>query len=339
MAPTLSELAGMAAQHPNKILRDDMLADYTDDDLIDAAVDYLHEQALLQSPCIDKGNCKARSCNCLEVFAEKEDEPTQGSPLTRSVARFMVYFAKKDHFKEQQPIVIEWIKYAGNIANANKNQYLLPRICLDDDNTEGLDDNAPEIPKVCYSALLTILGYGRGYWDTCKKHAKAGTLPVHGLTGRPSNTPVNEELQESMDRFFNEIACFAEPRATRFTRERTGQLDTRDEDDDSDFLPPNFKKRALYGRFCYERGWLVETSTNGATTTKKRKDDEWIALHQEPKSICSWAAFWRKWPKDFPNLKISSPAADICGECHKFSQRMKYRMKEGEKRTSVGPKT
>ena len=262
----------------------------------------------------------------------------QGSPLTRSVARFMVYFSKKDSIKEQQPIVIEWIKYAGNIANANKQMYLLPQLCGDDDDIiECLDTAAPDIPKVCYSALLTVLGRGRKFWNTCKRHAAAGTLPEHGLTGRPSNRPVDKELRESLHRFFNEIASFAEPRATRFTREITGQLDIRDEDNDTDYLPPNFKKRALYGRFCWERGWSIETSASGVTNRKEREDEQWIALQRERKPICSWIAFWRMWQQDFPKLKISSPAADICGECHKFNNRMKSSNTEGEKRTSLDP--
>ena len=302
----------MAAPHPDKLLtpkikkQSDIEQGFTDEDLVDTAVDFLRKQALLQCPCIYKCNRKARSCNCHEIFAKKEDEPMQGSPLTRSVARFMVYFAKKDSIKEQQPIVIEWIKYAGNIANANKQMYLLPRLCGDDDDIiECLDTAAPDIPKVCYSALLTVLGRGRKFWNTCKRHAAAGTLPEHGLTGRPSNRPVDKELQESLQRFFQEIASFAEPRATRFTREITGQLDIRDEADDTDYLPPNFKKRALYGRFCWERGWSIETSASGVTNRKEREDEQWIALQRERKPICSWIAFWRMWQQDFPKLKIS----------------------------------
>lgn len=305
----------------------------TDENLVDAAVAYLHEQAHLQKHCIDKCNRKARSCDCLQIFAKKQ-EPMQCSPTIQSVAKFMVEFAKKDNIKEQQPIVIEWIKHAGNIANANKHKYPLPQICdVDDDMTKVLDNAAPEIPKVCYSALLTVLGRGRDWWSTCKRHAAAGTLPKHGLTGRPSNKPVDTELQESLESFFQEISGLAEPRAARAI---TRQLDTLDEDEDR-YLPPKFKKRALYGRFCWGRGWSNKTSANGAIHQEEREDEEWIVLQRERKPICSWMAFWRKWQNDFPKLKLSSPAADISGKCLKFDNRMKLSKKGGKKRKSPDP--
>ena len=301
-------------QSPIKtILNDNKSANlYTDDELVDIGVQFLQEQTLLHCCCKSKLNGRNKKCECLTIFAEEDDADEY--PLTRAVARFMVYFGKKKK-SEQQMLVIEWIKYGAAAADArDPTPYLLP-VLVDDDDVDDADDEAGDPinadgnaiaaynRKICESALLTIIGYSRTFWTTCKQCAKEGTIPTHGLAGRPPNNSISDELSVELHLFFADMQDFAEPIATRFIREKTGELDTRDEDDDVLQLAPSFSKRGLYQRFCYERGWKIETTAKGNPKKKKRTDEGWAA-GEEPLDICSWTAFRCFWQKNYPKLRV-----------------------------------
>jgi hypothetical protein len=282
----------MSAPHPKAIINNKKLAkEHDDEELIKIGIDFLEEEALLRACCIDKMNLRPRKCSCLTIFEKVEEDVV--NPLTLSVARYMVYFSKKQKF-DQQMIVIEWIKYA-NREPTNLTPFVVPFLSDDAEdgngngNEDGDDNNRVfgSATTICASALLTILGYSRSFWDTCQMCAKKGRIPTHGLTGRDSNRRMDDELQVDLHVFFLEMMELAEPRATRFIRERTGQLQTRDTEDDLLQLPPYLSKRGLYRRFCFERGWRVEITAKGKSVQTKRHDGDWNNPGIVFSAICS----------------------------------------------------
>lgn len=304
--------------HPKSIINNRNLAKlYTEDDLIDEGTDFLQEQAVLQDFCRDKfaSNKKVHDCDCLGIF--RQEEEADELPLLLPTAKYMLYFAKKPK-KEQQMIVIEWMKYAGTGADA---RFLLP-ILVDNDEEVHLPNG---IPKICRNALLTIIGYSRTFWGTLVECVTGNTLPSHGLEGRGSNNTIPDELDTDLFAFLSQIEELAEPTAMRFVREKTGELHTRDEEEDVLYLAPSFSKRSVYNRFCHERGWKVETNPKGVTKKVPRTDEQWVDQGIEPNETCHWHTFWSYWKKHFPNLRVRKPSADVCGDCHKFFNRIKFK--------------
>ena len=106
----------------------------------------------------------------------------------------------------------------------------------------------------------------------------------------------------------------AEPIATWFVRELAGE-------------PPFMSKRSLYGSFCYKKGWKISTTAKGNTSAVKTTgtDLEFIDVpsDQQPVSFMTFRKFWNR---HYPKLQIQKPSKDVCGDCHKFYNRFKYRV-------------
>jgi len=96
----------------------------------------------------------------------------------------------------------------------------------------------------------------------------------------------------------------------------------RDAEVDVVELPTAWSKRAMYARFCYERGYVMTTNARGAYVKTERSDAQWN--EENEKTICSWKKFLSFWESEYPLVRIAAPSADICTECHIFFNRSKY---------------
>ena len=196
---------------------------------------------------------------------------------------------------------------------------------MDDDDDEEEPANLDELKNymVCKDTISILLNYKKGRWTTCQKAVLSNSMPVHGnkgkLTGKAHRfaTEVKDDLHE----FFEELKEFGSPKATRFVREEAG-IGLRDSEIDLVELPTAWSKRAMYARFCFERGHVVTTTATGITKTTERSDAQWD--NGNKKTICHWKTFLSYWENNFPQLRIAAPSADICSECHVFFNRSKY---------------
>ncbi len=163
----------------------------------------------------------------------------------------------------KQRVVIETIRHADSLAETfnaadqdakNHIRFCLPFIMVEqeDDVVEDGGDRVKALQamqhhKICKSALMELMNVQHKWWGTCPKHLKQGSVPVHGLKGRPSNQKrrfrVEEEAQ--LITFFVEIKEFAEASATRFVLEETGKKSTGD-DMELEYLPPSWSRLKLY---------------------------------------------------------------------------------------------
>jgi hypothetical protein len=292
-----------------------------DDDLVEDAIVFLHENALLQTNCGSlSGRLGKLRCSCWKTFlpegvvedgvpletesAESADEYCATS-VTVSVARYMVYFCKLEK-QQQQAIVLEWLRYAEIVSPPNGQfkhcTFIIPLL------HDGFQMDRSKLPLICKSTMMQITGRCTRLWLSCSKALKNGRIPEHGLKGRPSNraTPFENEVKEDLAEFFEVIKNYAEPPiATTYVQEMTGTTE-RDADTEKLLLPPYWTKRSLYGRFCLERGWKIATNAKGTNTVEERIDADW-ADEWDRLPICSWRQFHRYWKQNIPELVSRKP--------------------------------
>jgi hypothetical protein len=274
-----------------------------DDDLSDCAKAYLEEQSLLQDHCVTTTNSRKQlSCSCMTVFQRIDER--QEAPWTDAVAKYMVYFIRKPK-QEQQKTVILWIKHS-KIARKNPDRtwciYNIPCLLQSSSNdNEPVEWFLQDAPRICHSALLTILGKGRVFWTTCCKAAATNQLPTHGLRGRPSNRArlFDEAVADDLRIFFEEL--FANhPTESKTAKNGDAFIEIHGQHEGR-----QFSQRGLYRLFCFGRGWKVISKDNkgGTNIVIRQPEDGWDSSFQQL-PICSWNSFQRFWKENYPTLRV-----------------------------------
>jgi hypothetical protein len=307
----------------------------TDEELADAGVDFLHEQALKYEfcPSLNGSNQSNKKCSCMTIFTAgmSEDNANDGSsPLTRSVANWMVFWCRSSA-AVQSATVLEWCRCA-----EQGKLYRLPLLANEEDSKllEGA-----VIPTVCRFALQQITNKKRVYFQTRMKAVANHTVPQHGLTGKRGNRAAyfDKEISDDLHLYFHQLKEFGEPVVTRFVREKTGNTEVQDSADDCN-LPSHWSMRGTYIRWCEERGWKVSFSLTGKMSKeaiKWRNDDADSSAgndDDDPMPICTWSSFFNFWKKNYPEVKITKPAEDICDLCYVFYNQTRF----GQRRKNDG---
>ena len=284
-------------------------------------------QAICSEPCRDRisGHRRHPNCHCLSIL---EDNVAR----QEAVAKYMAAFAKKP-VQEKHSILIEWIRYTTNAAAddacfyipfiSEKNANLADEDDDDDDDDSNNSLHALKEHMVCRNAICHLLWFGQSKWKTCTNAVKKNILPVHGNKGKITGKAkrFRDDVADDLHEFFHQMEQFATPQATRFVREETG-AGLRDGEEGVLELPSSWSKRSVYGRFCFERGIVVTSTHTGNILKAERSDPGWDPNNKKP--ICSWWAFLKFWEKEYKNIRIASPSADICTDCHVFFNRSKY---------------
>ena len=103
-------------------------------------------------------------CNCLEIFEIEE--------IRQLVSLWGMKFGKKN-YHEQKQIVADWIRYGQGVKKHNtRKDFDYNKIFnLPFDITNRISTEAADLfkNKICVSALLLVIGYGRKKWlNICK---------------------------------------------------------------------------------------------------------------------------------------------------------------------------
>ena len=157
---------------------------------------------------------------------------------------------------------------------------------------------------ICTSALLRVLGIGRHQWSSIlKRCAGPGTAKPHGNTNkgtrkRKPDDPAIIRLAEH----FDELAKFGEVQATRFVREKTGEVTERDNNDSYRFLPPAKSKRHYYTRYCSDNGYHCTSNSKGKISLTKKQEEG--VTYQE---CVHWSVYWWYWRDNYSFLKVNLP--------------------------------
>lgn len=281
----------------------------TDEELVKLLTKFNFDVLASKDFCNDKFKGGKLKCNCLSILAEGED-----NIFCQAVAEYQLVFGRQKG-EEQKRLVIEWMR---SNLNVRHKRYRIPFITSSDDDPE---DYIPlKEATACPSAIMELLGKGRRWWNTCKEHADRNTLPSHKSKGKISNNKrkFNTGYAQALKDHFELLKKEAEPVATGWVREKTGETTLRDANDEVLYLPPSMTKRGCYAKFCLERGVLIKTTNKG--NPKQTPIDGVTSL-----PCPSWTAYRSFWDKHYKLLKVRRPVEDICSFCYKFTNRHKYK--------------
>jgi hypothetical protein len=282
--------------------------DINDVQRVDLIMDYLLQTA--PNFCFDADRNRFQSCSCLSCLNVESSR--------NAVALYILWFSDLEK-QTQQLIIMEKIRGTKLVLkpkqHGNQPLYFLPY------KTE-LTEVANELQdfKLCKFAMMALLRYGKTAWSTCKLAVENGTVPEHGLKGKANvrSKKFKQDVEPGLKAFFATVVLpLSGPRPTRFTRQESGAI-TRDSEDMKE-LDPEWTKRRLFGRYCYDLGFNVEQSASGAVKIHKREDEEYPAGGgAEYGSHCSLTAFWNYWEEHYGNIVVRKPSKDICGVCYQF---------------------
>ena len=175
----------------------------------------------------------ARECNCCAIL--------KNDIVRDSVALYALSFGKMERDDRIKQLRM-WYRYA-NVEDITSSvqKYLLPF----DISSEDFPDEVDAM-KICSTALMDILGFGRIVWkEVAVAHKQGKSISSHGLRGKKSNSlpEDHDEIIVSLHDHFSILNNYGEVEATRFVREKTGEVTQRDGDENTLYLPTSMGKR------------------------------------------------------------------------------------------------
>jgi hypothetical protein len=179
---------------------------------------------------------------------------------------------------------------------------------------------------------MDLLLKGLRFWKSCVHHHTSNTIPSHKLKGKLPNNKRKflEDYQESLNEHFEELEKEAEPIATRYVRELTGETTLRDRQDDLVYLPSFFSVRKCYGKYCLEKRGVIVTTNNKGKVIKKAATGDVV------NNVPCWTAYCRYWKDQYPNMKVRKPTQDICNYCYKIYNGHKFLSNTSSGATATG---
>jgi hypothetical protein len=134
---------------------------------------------------------------------------------------------------------------------------------------------------------MRLFGKGYRWWKNCLDHHDNMTLPMHNLTGKIANKKRSflKMDERDLNDHFEELKKEAEPIASWYVREETGEATLRDTYDGLS-LPSFFIIRGC-AKFCQEKIGVRISITNKVTVMKRPAFDGADATNSLP----SWHSY------------------------------------------------
>jgi hypothetical protein len=257
----------------------------SDGELVERFMTFNKDWGNQPTKCVRKtsGDRRPLKCFCLAIVNTAGDlaGETPSDLCQKAAAHFQLHFGKLAEI-ERQLKVMEWIRHGGTTINQ---PFLLPFLTPPNATIPSLVELDGH--RMCKRALLSVLGVGCNWFNTCHAFMKEGAMPAHGLAGKQTNRKRKFAAEEEADlqAFMDNLKAFTEPSATRFVREVTGQIEMRDTDDEALCLGSSWTKRDCYKWHCLGRGYNVEMISIGAM--KLITID--LELEEDKKSCTCWS--------------------------------------------------
>mmetsp|Transcript_30326 Transcript_30326/g.63364 ORF Transcript_30326/g.63364 Transcript_30326/m.63364 type:complete len:379 (-) Transcript_30326:274-1410(-) len=258
---------------------------------------------------IEKDPCSGKSCNCLYMLRD--------SALRGAVSLYRVGIKKKSK-EDVDQLMIEWYRYAKAYPDKrDKLWYFLP---YDATNllATGVDPSPLYDAKVCSDALHALMRVGTTRKSAIlRSYNTTGVAKSHGNKGKSTAIKEDDPRMGPIREHFNELLKLGEDRPTRLISAKvdgTMQRVTRDNEDDSVYLPKSDGFRPCYYRYMSDCGYKCEPQNNGTVTVMPIEGD-----NQLPHVVLQ--TYYNIWQRDYPKLKVSKLAEDICDLCTKFANR------------------
>jgi hypothetical protein len=130
--------------------------------------------------------------------------------------------------------------------------------------------------------MMAMLRMGKDAWVNCKQAVESGTIPQHGLKGQESSCARSKTFKNLVEPGLMEFYATVVLPLSRLrpTHLAWQQLDATVEDiEDISELKPEWTKRQLLGRYCFDLRYTVK---NGSSMEVRRQEDQdWLASGAE----------------------------------------------------------
>ena len=116
---------------------------------------------------------------------------------------------------------------------------------------------------------------------------------------------------------FDYLHKFGEVKAVKFIAtvvDGARGLANRQDTDGNTYLPITMGYRNCYYRYMESHGYKVTVGSNGALKAEGADGTE---------DAVAYSTYYTKWKTDYPSLKVSRPAEDICYYCYTFTNKHK----------------
>ena len=282
---------------------------------------------MINIPCISTYSKNPTSCNCLCPL-------NQSKELFEKLLVLLIQYESFDR-KNRQPFLNGLLAHGfaqreKNIWEKKEPNNLLPGVFDDNNSTTN----------ICANSLQALFCIGRKQWYKVSENAMLPKQKNNYENNLNAQCPL---VQEVIDFLHNIGEEEGETYATRFIRMET-RIAIRNADLNQIELPSSFTKRGIYERFCYERGWIARSASNGSyppiNKYEERPFDNDVDDDNDDQSVegslslfpsgstraerCSWNTFSLIWNKYLPYLSVRSPSKDTCVQCNVFRNGSKY---------------
>ena len=256
--------------------------------------------------------CPTPCCTCLQILCDRSTMvPT---------AYYLVWFERKSKY-DQDMIIMQWIIYGQSLPRSKSRWFHLP---YDGSHVEVGNDGEPLMTLrshfICIRGVQCVMGIGRKRYASIRHVSlQSAILPLsgnHGVTGNNAikdNDPRLGPLKFHLDY----LLSLGEVRATRVVATLVDGIQghaNRDDTVDMVYLPISMGFRSCYKRYMHSLGFKTRSGPDGRVVVDGIDNGKPI-----DHGYVSFYAYYSKWKKDYPQLKVSRPAEDICQYCYVFA--------------------
>ena len=262
--------------------------------------------------------CSRKDCSCLLML----HDPDMCSALVSD----LILFEQKSKY-EQDSIILQWVIYWFKIPGFNgwsMDGYHVPFDGSCFDGKEWLTDKIRS-HYLCVWGLQSVMGLGKYQWRMIGQVSKSTAIMPQRYSrmsnaamkaGDPRSAPLKHHLDYLLE--------LVEVQATRVVATLSdgsvqGHANRKDMVDMMLYLPILMGYRNCYKRYMHSLGYKIRCKPDGALIVDGVVDGK-PSYH----GYISYLAYYNKWKREYPQLKVSRPAEDICNHCFIFANRRRY---------------
>ncbi len=259
-------------------------------------------------------SCGTMSCDCLNILADVN--------VRECVAQYLLQFVRKSKY-DQDSIVLEWYTYAIAARIDAMISCRKPlRFCLPYNATLNTDIDclrASQKHRLCLLGMRSLLGIGDFRYRSIRAAVSIGVMPRHKGAGKKSNMTIKHDDPHMIHlrNHFDYLHMLGEVRATKVIAtvvDGAHGLANPQDTDRNIYLPISMGYRNYYNRYMGSLGYKVTVGTNGSLKADGADGTE---------NAVALSTYYTKWKADYPSLKVSRPAQDICYYCYTFGNKHK----------------
>jgi len=247
--------------------------------------------------------CPRKDCTYLLMLRDPD--------MCSALVCYLVLFEQKSKY-EQDSIILQWVIYRFKIPSFNGRSmdgYHVPfdGSCLDE--KEWLTDKI-RTHYLCVWGLQSVMGLGKYRWRMIGQVSKSTAIMPRRYS-RMSNAAMKADQSALLKHHLDYLLELGEVRATRVVATLSdggvqGHANRKDTVD-MVYLPISMGFRNCYKRYMHSLGYKIRCKPDGALIVDGIVDGK-----PSDHGYISYLAYYNMWKREYPKLKVSWPAEDIC---------------------------